>query len=74
VVYSDKTYIGMNFDISDRPIALSLKNNDPFLVSQRDGTTFYPAFGLNRSGAFMNLLMVEPEYIRRLLAAFPVAE
>ena len=59
VLYSDKTYIGMNLDISERPIALSLKGRDQFLVLQKEGPSFYPAFGLNRSGAFMNLLMVE---------------
>jgi hypothetical protein len=60
VLYSDKTYIGMNFDISDRPIKLSMRGTDQFLVFQKDGPSFFPAFGINRSGTFMNLLMVDP--------------
>lgn len=50
----------MNFDISGRPIALSLKGTDQVLVLQKDGPNSHPAFGLNGSGAFMNLLMVAP--------------
>jgi hypothetical protein len=60
VLYSDKTYIGMNFDISDRPIKLSMRGTGQLLVSQKDGPSFLPAFGINRSGTFMNLLMVDP--------------
>lgn len=60
VLYADQTYIGMNFDISDRPIKLSLKGVTQFLVQQKDGDRFYPAFGINKRGAFMNLLMVTP--------------
>ncbi len=59
-LYADQTYIGMNFDISDRPIKLSLKGSTQFLVQQKDGDRFYPAFGINKRGAFMNLLMVAP--------------
>lgn len=59
VLYSDKTYIGMNFDISDRPIKLSMRGADQLLVFQKDGPRFFPAFGINRSGTFMNLLMVD---------------
>jgi hypothetical protein len=59
VLYADKTYIGMNFDISDRPIKLSMRGADQLLVFQKDGPRFYPAFGINKSGTFMNLLMVE---------------
>ncbi len=60
VLYGDKTYIGMNFDISDRPIVLSLKGGDQFIASQKEADAFYPAFGLNRCGTFVNLLIVEP--------------
>lgn len=60
VLYSDKTYIGMNFDISDRPISLNLKGGDQFLVMQKDGPSFLPAFGINAKGTFMNLMMVDP--------------
>jgi hypothetical protein len=50
----------MNFDISDRPIVLALKGGDQFIATQKETDTFYPAFGLNRSGTFVNLLMVAP--------------
>ncbi|WP_379138806.1 hypothetical protein [Paenibacillus sp. sgz500958] len=59
-VHVDKTFIGMNFDISRRPIKIVLTGDDQLLVLQNDDGQFYPAFGLNRSGTFMNLLMVEP--------------
>ncbi len=60
VLYSDKTYIGMNFDISDRPIKICFKENNQFLILQKDRGSFFPAFGINKNGIFMNLLMVEP--------------
>jgi hypothetical protein len=60
VIHSDKTYIGMNFDISKRPIKLVLNNDHQLLVLQSEGGQFFPAFGLNESGTFMNLLMVDP--------------
>jgi hypothetical protein len=60
VLYSDKTYIGMNFDISDRPIKIGIKGADQLLVFQKDGSSFFPAFGINKKGTFMNLLMVAP--------------
>ncbi|OAB42334.1 hypothetical protein [Paenibacillus antarcticus] len=59
-VHLDKTFIGMNFDISRRPIKIILLGEDQLLVLQNDGGQFYPAFGLNSSGTFMNLLMVDP--------------
>ena len=61
VLYAEKTYIGMNFDISDRPILLSLKGSDQLIVLQYDGAGFHHAFGINQSGTFMNMLMVEPQ-------------
>jgi hypothetical protein len=60
VLYADETYIGMNFDISDRPIKLSMKGADQLLVLQKDGPRFLPALGINGSGTFVNLLMVDP--------------
>ncbi|MGP0586626.1 hypothetical protein [Paenibacillus timonensis] len=59
-VHLDKTFIGMNFDISRRPIKIVLIGEDQLLVLQNDDGQFYPAFGLNSSGTFMNLLMVDP--------------
>ncbi len=58
-LYADQTYIGMNFDISDRPIKLCLKGENQFLIYQKDGGKFLPAFGINKNGTFMNLLMVK---------------
>lgn len=55
VLHADQTYIGMNFDIADRPISLSLKGLSLFLVQQKEGAQFLPAFGINRTGAFMNM-------------------
>jgi hypothetical protein len=59
-VHSEKTVIGMNFDISRRPIKIVLIGEDQLLVLQNDDGQFYPAFGMNSSGTFMNLLMVDP--------------
>lgn len=60
VLYADQTYIGMNLDISDRPIKFGMRGADQLLVTLHDGSRFSPAFGINRSGTFMNLLMVDP--------------
>ncbi|MRN55165.1 hypothetical protein [Paenibacillus monticola] len=59
-VHLDKTVIGMNFDISRRPIKIALQGDDQLLVLQNDNGQFYPAFGMNGNGTFMNLLMVDP--------------
>lgn len=58
VLHRNNTFIGMNFDISERPIKLSLVNGEQFIVYQKEGVKFFPAFGINRRGIFMNLLMV----------------
>lgn len=60
VVHLDRTFIGMNFDISRRPIKIALIGADQLQVLQNNDGQFYPAFGLNSSGTFMNLLMVDP--------------
>ncbi len=60
VVHSDTTLIGMNFDISTRPIKFVLKDDDQLLILQKDNGQFLPAFGMNSSGTFMNLIMVNP--------------
>jgi hypothetical protein len=60
VLYADKSYIGMNFDISARPIKLTHSGKGGFLVSQKDGPAWHPAFGCNRYGTFMNMQMVDP--------------
>lgn len=59
VCYSKKTYIGMNFDISERPIKLSMRGADQLIVTQKEGSRFLPAFGFNKSGSFMNMQMVD---------------
>lgn len=59
VVHGDQTIIGMNLDISDRPIKFVLKGNDQLIIMQSENGKFYPAFGCNRNGTFMNLLMVD---------------
>lgn len=60
VVHMDNTIIGMNFDISKRPIKMILQKNSQFLILQYENGEFHPAFGFNNSGTFMNLLMVDP--------------
>lgn len=60
VVHKDNTIIGMNFDISKRPIKMILQKNSQFLILQYEDGEFLPAFGFNNSGTFMNLLMVNP--------------
>ena len=60
VLYADKTTIGMNFDISERTIKIAMRGSDQLIVFQKDGPKFLPAFGINRNGTFMNLLMVDP--------------
>lgn len=60
VVYSNQTTVGMNFDISPRPIKLVLKDHRQLLVLQKENGQFLPAFGLNSKGTFMNLLEVDP--------------
>lgn len=55
----DKTFTGMNFDLSDRPIKLARKGSDQLIVYQQEEGRFLPAFGFTASGNFMNLLMVE---------------
>jgi hypothetical protein len=60
VVNSEQTVIGMNFDISRRPIKFVLHNDNQLFILQSEDGQFLPAFGMNKSGTFMNLLMVEP--------------
>jgi hypothetical protein len=50
----------MNFDISDRQIKLSMRGSDQLVVFQKDGHKFFPAFGINSNGTFMNLHIVDP--------------
>lgn len=61
VIHADRTYIGMNFDISERPIQLSLKKQSELRILQKEAQQFLPAFGINRDGCFMNLQMVDPD-------------
>ncbi|MBB6672801.1 hypothetical protein [Cohnella nanjingensis] len=60
VVHGERTFIGMNFDISDRPIKLARHGEHQLIVRQQENGSYYPAFGLNRAGTFMNLQTVEP--------------
>lgn len=61
VIHAERTYIGMNFDISERPIQLSFKKQNELRIAQKEAGQFLPAFGINRAGCFMNLQMVEPD-------------
>lgn len=59
VVHSKQTFIGMNFDISDRPIKM-LFDGQKVIILQQEQDQFYPALGMNHQGTFMNLLEVNP--------------
>ncbi|RDI45514.1 hypothetical protein [Falsibacillus pallidus] len=59
VLNAEKRFIGMNFDIGDRPIKFSHTNDGRLTIFQSDSGTFLPALGMNKNGAFMNLQMVE---------------
>lgn len=59
VVRGERTWIGMNFDISERPIKLACQKDSRLIVWQEEGGQFFPALGINKSGTFMNLHMVE---------------
>ncbi|MDF2679459.1 MAG: hypothetical protein K0R47_649 [Brevibacillus sp.] len=59
VVHGERTFIGMNFDISERPIKLVYQKDSQLIVLQEEQGQFLPAFGINKSGTFMNLHMVE---------------
>jgi hypothetical protein len=59
-VHLNQTYIGMNFDISKRPIKMVLQGDNQLWILQNENGQFFPAFGLNSIGTFMNLLMVDP--------------
>lgn len=59
VIHADQTIIGMNFDISQRPIKLALID-EQFIIFQKYEGRFLPAFGCTKSGIFMNLLSVAP--------------
>lgn len=61
VIHAERTYIGMNFDISERPIQLSFKKQSELRIAQKEAGQFLPVFGINREGCFMNLQMVEPD-------------
>lgn len=58
-VRGEQTWIGMNFDISARPIKLIYQKDSQLIVMQEEQGQFLPAFGINKSGTFMNLHMVE---------------
>lgn len=60
VSYGENAIIGMNFDISQRPIKVVLQGDSQFIILQSENGQFFPAFGVNSNGTFMNLQMVEP--------------
>lgn len=60
VLHEDRTYIGMNFDLSERPIKMALSGDHQLIILQKEGGRFLPALGFNKKGIFMNLHMVNP--------------
>jgi hypothetical protein len=59
VVYSDQTFIGMNFDGPPKPIKLVLQGDTQLLILQQENGQFLPGFGINHNGTFMNVLSVD---------------
>ncbi|MBN3554524.1 hypothetical protein JYA63_09625 [Fictibacillus nanhaiensis] len=60
VLHENQTYVGMNFDLSERPIKMALSGDHQLLILQKEGDRFLPAIGFNKKGIFMNLHMVNP--------------
>lgn len=58
-ITSTKTIIGMNYDGTNE-IKILLKEDNQFLILLKIDGQFFPSFGINKSGTFMNTLMVNP--------------
>ncbi|WP_332556781.1 linear amide C-N hydrolase [Clostridium sp.] len=59
MINSPKTIIGMNYDGTDE-IKIMLKEDNQFLILLKVHGQFFHSFGINKSGIFMNTLMVTP--------------
>jgi hypothetical protein len=60
VIYTDKTYIGMNFDSPPSiDFRIILNQDSQFLVVANHGGRYWPSFGINDEGTFINHLLVD---------------
>ncbi len=59
VYRKEKILIGMNFDNDRKDFKVSGDQGQDFLVSVNVGNVFFPSFGINRNGIFVNDLMVD---------------
>ncbi len=58
VYRKDGVFVGMNFDNDGKEFKIS-SGRGIFLVSVKANNTFFPSFGVNRNGVFVNDLMVD---------------
>lgn len=58
VIKVNRVVVGMNFDNSGK-FKIALKDNNQFLVLLNINGKYYPSFGMNKNGTFMNDLMVD---------------
>lgn len=59
-VYRDQTVlVGMNFDNNGKECKLVFKDGNQFVVMVHVNGTFYPSFGVNRNGTFINDQLVD---------------
>jgi len=59
-VYRKETMlVGMNFDNDGKDFKISTDQGHDFLVSVNINNVFFPSFGINRKGIFVNDLMVD---------------
>ena len=59
-IYRKETVlVGMNFDNDGKDFKISPARGGDFLVSVSVGGAFFPSFGINRGGVFVNDLMVD---------------
>lgn len=59
VYRKEKVLMGMNFDNDGKGVLLSTYMGNDFLVSVNVNKTFYPSFGINKAGTFINDLFVD---------------
>ena len=53
-------WVGMNFDLDGTAFKVAADGGGDFLVSVKSRGTYFPSFGVNKAGLFVNDLMVPP--------------
>jgi hypothetical protein len=59
VYRKEKILIGMNFDNDGKDFKMSVEQGNDFLVSVKVANIFFPSFGINKNGIFVNDLMMD---------------